>query len=642
MSAPARRPLYSEEDLAEARAWLHAELRAAIRTDISHVTVSEWAESKRVIPEGLSAMPGPFSFAVTPYLREIADSLSATDPTQEIAVMKGAQVGFTVGVLENWLGYIIDVEPGPTMFVSGDKEVAEASIELRVDRMIQSAGIAEKIFSQSEKAANKKTGDTKKKKEFPGGFLIAAGPNSAAKLRTFSVRYEPLDEIDAYPTSTEGEGDPLTLLKRRTDSFEAIRKILYGSTPLAAQTSKIEPLFKAGDQRRYHVPCKKCHTLQPLEWRNLRYDRDEAGALVYSSIRYVCPHCQAEWKNEDKAYFLKEEGHGGEAKWVPTAKAARPGLRSYHISSLYSPVGMRSWESIVEEWVGIGDSVEKLRAFTNTVLGETFVEKGAAPPWERIYARREPYLAEARLDGRVVAPTWPEGALLLTLGADVQKNRIEAELVAWGDGRESWSLGYFVLAGNTEDENDPVWDSLQAIMESNHAGHPLSMALIDSGFAKDAVYRFCERFEARVFAVKGDPRVGIMRRAFAVKEVPGYSCQRVDLDVDLMKQAVYADIDKQPSKDAGAPLPAGYAHFPEEYDPRYFQMLTAEERIKTTNKLGQERYVWSKPEGRRNEALDCRVYALGALYVLASAACNAEDGSVDWAEFWRVVLELSH
>jgi phage terminase large subunit GpA-like protein len=633
MVTKVQRPIFTEAERADASSWIEEVLAAAIHTEITHMTVAEWAEKKRIIPEGLSSMPGPFSWSVTPYLREIADCLSATSPVQEIAVMKGAQVGFTVGVLENWIGYDIDVEPGPTMFVSGDQEMAEASIELRVDRMIQSAGIADKIFSQSEKKSNKKSGDTKAKKEFPGGFLLAAGPNSAAKLRTFSIRYLALDEVDAYPDSAEGEGDPLALLLRRTDAFEAIRKVLYGSTPLVAQTSKILPLFKAGDQRLYHVPCKHCGEMQPLKWEGIKFDRDPDGRLVYGSVRYECCKCGGAWTNSDKAWFLPR------GEWRPTANAQRPGLRSYHISSLYSPIGMRSWDSIAQEWLDTGDDIAKRRVFINTVLGEPWVERGEAPRWERIMLRREGWSPEIRKPTGIIEATKPEGAMLVTIGADVQKDRIEVEVVAWGNAKESWSLGYHVLYGETQDIESICWSDLTDIITRPHAGMPSYCTLIDAHYNTPTVYQFCEQFDGTVYPVMGDARIGKTRHAFALKDVPGYQCKRVDLFTDFLKLEIYGYLAKGTPESLDAPMPTGYSHFPEEYGEHYFRQLTAEERVAEKTRNGQTRYVWTKPAGRRNEALDCRVYALGALYVLATQAGESEDGSIDWPGFWDWVKE---
>ncbi len=156
-AATRRRKLWTPDDVAASDAWLRAMLDETLHTEITHVLPSEWAAAHRVLPEGLTAQPGPFRWEVTPYWREVLDCLAPTSPVREVHVMKGAQVGYTVAVLENFIGYIIACEPGPAMFISADAGVAEASVELRVDRMIESAGLAGKIFPQVQKKANKKT-----------------------------------------------------------------------------------------------------------------------------------------------------------------------------------------------------------------------------------------------------------------------------------------------------------------------------------------------------------------------------------------------------------------------------------------------------------------------------------------------------
>lgn len=586
---------------------------------VNHISVSEWAEEKRILPQGLTSMPGPFRFSVTPYLREIADCFSETSPVQKVAIMKGAQLGFTVGIGENWIGYVIDAAPGPMMFVSGDKEMAEEAIEIRVDRMIESAGLAHKIFSQSEKIHRKKTGDTKSKKEFPGGFLMARGPNRGGKLRTFSIRYLFLDEVDAYPQETENEGDPISLAEKRTIAFERIRKMLYISTPLVDQTSRIKQLFLDGDQRYFYVPCKHCGEFQKLDWKRLRYEQDDLGRLVWDSVHYECEKCGGVWKNSDKAYFLPL------GEWRTSATATEPNYRSYHLNSLYSPIGMQSWAAICQEWIRAKNDPTKLRAFVNTILGETWVESGEAPHWERIMTRREDYhVGEC-----------PGDPLIVTIGADVQGDRIEAEVVAWGRDKESWSVNYFVLPGDTTDIESEPWQRLKKIIAEKYAGLPVSMALIDAGFNTPTVYQFCERYESGVYAVMGDSRVGRRAKYFLIKDVSGYSCKRVDLYTDPLKQEFYAYLGKGTPED-GQAFPAGFSHFPMEYPEKYFRQLVAEERVPEVSRTGQKRYVWKMPHGRRNEAHDCRVYALGALYVYASyVAEEFFDGEeIPWSDFW--------
>lgn len=625
--------IYTPEELDASRLWLCRTLRDAIRTEISHVTVSQWAENKRIIPEGLSALPGKFSWEVTPYLAEIADCLSATSPVQEVYVAKGAQIGYSVGVLENAMGYIIDQEPGPTLYATGDQSMAEQSGSLRIDRMLQSAGIAHKIFSQVETKSNRATGHTKMTREFPGGFLMTIGPNSASKLRQNSIRYLLLDEIDAYPHDTQGEGDPIKLMFRRTDSFEAIRKVVGGSTPTIANSSRIWDLYQSGDQRRFFVPCKVCGEMQQLEWKNLKWQTDGDGKLLYKSVHYVCCKCGAEWKNTDKSYFLP---HG---EWRPTAKAVKPNLRSYHISSMYSPVGMRSWESAVQEWLEAQNDPAKIRVFVNTFLGEPYVEKGDAPAYERIMIRREAWQAESRrLNRQTAGNLWFESdcdgdICLVTIGADVQKDRIECEIVGWSKGKESWSLGYFVLFGQPQNPDDPCWADLAEIIQKPHAGIIASLTLIDSSYSSDSVYAFCAGFGGNgVLASQGADRPS-KGKVFALYPVKGTNANRVDLNVDFLKQEVYSSLNKIRMSDA-VPFPPGYCHFSLDYNEHYFKMLTAEERVpEKVKKTGFVRYVWKKVR-ERNEALDCRVYALGAVYLLASTMSNQADGSILWEDFW--------
>ncbi|MFW6312253.1 MAG: phage terminase large subunit family protein [Spirochaetota bacterium] len=613
--------VYPTSQRLEAEEWLNEIIESLIEVEHNRMTVPEWAEAKRVLPEGLTSMPGPFRFEVAPYLREIAWCLSVTSSVQKVAMMKGTQLGFTVGVLENAIGYIIDVAPGPSMFVSGDASMAEASIELRVDRMIQSAGLADRIFSQSEKRHNKKTGDTKRRKDFPGGFLLAVGPYSGSKLRSFSIRWLLFDEVDAYPQETRNEGDPIALAEKRTDAFESIRKILYGSTPLVQQSSRIEPLFEAGDQRYYHVPCKHCGAMQAMSWAQIRYERDDLGRLVWDSVHYECVECGGHWFNHDKAWFLER------GEWRATAEATEPNYRSYHLNALYSPVGMKSWGACVQEWINAQGDPQKLRVFVNTVLGETWVEKGEAPQYERVMLRRERYAP-----GEI--PETAE-AYFVTIGGDVQGDRIECEVVAWGREKESWSLGYHVIEGDTADLQSAAWRGFYEVATAEHAGLATAVVLIDAGYRTQTVYQWVDQFQGGVLAVQGQSGGRPGRRLYKIVDVPEYQIERVDLFVDPLKSELYDYLRNMHDPDEDGRFPRGYCHFPEEYGEAFFQGITAEELVKEKARTGHVRMRWMKKR-ERNEPLDCRVYAMGGLYIHAQAVSEEMLGleQIDWKAFW--------
>jgi len=635
-----------------------AEALDLIPDHVNRLTVGEWAEARRVLPASLTSQPGPFRWSVAPYMREIADCFSESSDVERVAFMKGSQITATTGVLENFLGYIIDAAPGPTMFISADKGTAETSVELRIDQMLESTGLESKVFAQTEKRSNKKTGDTKSKKEFPGGFLLAVGPNTGAKLRSFPIRYLLCDEVDGYPQEVgtsdmsgprsnrsvnkkAAEGDPIALAEKRTDTFEAIRKILYISTPLIEATSRIKRFFDAGDCRYYYVPCRHCGHMQRLRWRDedgrfrLKFNRNERGELDWDSVHYECEKCGGAWTNDDKAWFLPR------GEWRFTKPASKPRFRSYHLNALYSPVGMHSWEAVCQEWIDIGEPQDlmRLKTFINLTLGECYQERGEAPRYERVLLHREDYKA-----GTLPAAARP---LILSLGADVQKDRIEAEIVAWGKDKESWSVEYLTFPGATDDPNSEAWSGLYEAIEREHAGHRINIALIDSGYRTPLVYEFCQQFNGPVYPCMGDPGIIADRgtkRIIAVRKVPGHEVERVDMDTSFLKKEIYGFINRGTEKGElpTKPFP-GFCHFPMDYDRRYAMMLTAESRVLRSIQGGRHDYVWV--QHGHNEALDCRVYALASLYVMFYVRVDeiereAREKQIKdpldytWAHFW--------
>lgn len=616
----------------------------------------EWAEKYRVIPQGLSPMPGRFSWAVTPYLEEIADNLSETSTVQETYVMKGAQICFTVGIGENFMLYTIHQAPGPMLYVAQSQGAAERRMRKNFRPTIQQSGLGHLIFSQAKKPGSRATGDTNEMMEFPGGSILAVGPNMGDRLRSDSIQKGMFDEMDAWAREVgtvdgkrKSEGSTLGLIMRRFDAYTQTYKVVGASTPLEASSSTIEPLYLDGDQRKYHVPCKHCGELQPLEWENLKYERDAAGDLVFDRnedgekipgtghVWYECRACGGHWTNDDKVDFLRNERHGGTARWIPTAEAKVPNRRSYYLPSLYSPIGFRSWESIALEASQIKDNPTKLQEFWNTVLGRTWQLRGKAPDYTRIMLNREP--VEQGPDGSphwYDPNKWPDRALICTIGADVQADRIEAEVVAWSIGEESWSLGYHVFPGDTSDIGSTAWQGLRGLIYSEPSGHQVNAALIDSSFESSVVYQFCDEFVGVgvVLPCMGESLQNAQRRPYALTKMSGYAQRRVDIQTGQFKSSLYAYLRKS-LPDDGLP-PMGYCHFPTSYGEKYFKMLTAEELVPVPQRNGGTKYEWRgiKDRGRRNEALDCRVYAMAALHVFKDLVMGEADEPAPWGAFW--------
>ena len=196
------------------------------RTPEPRLTVSQWAQSHRMLSATSSAEPGRWRNERTPYLVEVMNCLSASHPARRIVFMKGSQLGATE-CGNNWLGYIIDHAPGPILFVQPTVDLAKSESKQRIAPMIEETGVLRDLVSE---ARERDSGNTILLKEFRGGILAMTGANSAKALRRMPARYLFLDEVDGYPGDVGGEGDPVAIAEKRTSTFPR-RKIFLVSTP---------------------------------------------------------------------------------------------------------------------------------------------------------------------------------------------------------------------------------------------------------------------------------------------------------------------------------------------------------------------------------------------------------------------------
>jgi phage terminase large subunit GpA-like protein len=580
------------------------------------LTVSEWADRHRVLSPRASAEPGRYRTDRTPYMRAIADALSPTHPARRIVVMKSAQVGFTEGG-NNWIGYVIHHAPGPMLAVQPTVELAKRFSRQRIEPLIsESPALRERV----RPARSRDAGNTVLSKEFPAGLLVITGANSAVGLRSMPARYLFLDEVDAYPPSADEEGDPVALAEARTRTFSWRSKVLLGSTPTIHGLSRIEREYEASDQRRYFVPCPHCADMQWLKFERLRWAKGRP-----ETTHYICASCEGRIEEHHKTAMLEA------GEWRPTAQAQDPGTIGLHISALYSPVGWFSWENIARLWEA-ATTDEAKRSFKNSVLGETWIETGEAPDWQRLYERRETWQIG----------TVPNGGLFLTAGADVQKDRIEVDVWAWGRGLESWLVDHMVVEGGPEQAE--TWEDLGLLLDRSwlHA-HGTRIAIaklaIDTGYEAPTVYAWARKFgHAQVTPIKGVEgfnRAAPVAGPTHVDVTEGGKKLRRGarlwtIAVATFKSETYRFLRLSTPTDeelaAGAKFPAGYVHLPRGAEAEWVKQLVGEQLVTVKTKRGFSRLEWQKLR-ERNEALDCRVYARAAAWIA---------GADRWTEaMWR-------
>src|SRR5271157_359900 len=562
------------------------------------ITISEWAIRNRILPKGTTSRPGPFK----PEQFQIEMMNVVLDPlVHEIVVQKSTQVGYSDAVLNNVCGYFIDVDPKPIMFVQPTIDNAKDYGKKRLKPMIDACPA---LNAKIRPASTRRASNTLALKEFPGGFLKLTGANSGAGLRSDPVPIVLFDEVDGYPLDIDGEGDPLAIGTRRTDGF-ADWKIIKGSTPAKPKgISPIERAFLRSDMRRFYVPCPFCRLKQVLWWRDpvskiyrLFYSSNADGQVDPSSVAFLCAGCQGKIPERYKQQMI----NGGE--WI--AEFPDRPIVGFHINALYSP-WRENWGALAQEWheANKEQNPEKLKAFINLRLGETWEEQGDAVEAVALKERLKPYAAEV-----------PDGVGLLTASVDVQGDRLECIVKGWGEKEESWLIAYQQFFGDPGQEE--VWNELDKFLLGtwDHVSGQkvrITCTMIDSGgLHTDEVYRFCKaRQQRRIFCLKGSSEAG--------KEILGkfstnnqYRVKLWIIGTDTAKDRIFARL-KIP-----APGP-GFMHIPDFIEDEYLAQLTAEKAVRRyrRGKGTVREYVKTRA---RNEALDLEVYALAALYVLGQA-----------------------
>jgi phage terminase large subunit GpA-like protein len=594
------------------------------------LTVTEWAERHRVLSGKDSSEPGPYRVARTPYAREPMDALSQNSSVEGVVLMWGAQTSKTT-IGSNWLGYLIDTNPGPIMIVQPTIDMAKRYSRQRLAPMIEESPALRRKVRENR---SRDDANTTLLKEFAGGFAALAGANSAAGLRSMPVRDLFLDEIDAYPLDVDGEGDPIQLAQARQTSF-ARRKWLKTSTPTTKDFSRVEAAYLASDRCRYQVPCPHCGELQPLEWgadkpHGVKWDRDADGRAVTDTVRYVCRANGCEIREHHKPAMLAAGG------WVaeqPGAQGCK--VRGFHLSSLYSPLGWLSWSELVAEWdraitaARAGDP-SLLRVFINTRLAETFEEQGDRA--------NEHELRKRAADIPLRQVHW--GMYVCTMGVDTQGDRLEAYVWAWGRGMQRQLVDRQVIYGDPslpESEDGSPWAALtayrrQPLQHASGRSVPILSAFVDSGgHHTQAVYAYCRAHQhAHVHAIKGQSISGKAILGKPSDQDVSWRGQKLKRGVklwpigtDTAKAEIYGRLR------IAEPGP-GYVWLSKHLPGEVFEQLTAE-RLVTRYIKGHPKLEWVKPAGKRNEALDCAVYALAAAHMAGIDRWR----EVDWAKLER-------
>lgn len=570
---------------------------ASIRRSQEHVRPppdlkpSEWAEQCLRIPAG-NAIPGPIRFDNAPYQREPLD-MTANPDCERITLKWGAQVGKTLTALCAQ-AYCVVQNPRSQIMMQPSQGDLSTWLETKWNPLVESTPELRRLMA---KPRSRDGVNNQRMKSYPGGFFMFSWSGSPKTMRGRSGPFVVTDETDGYDRTAEGH--PVNLLWQRAATYGDARLLLEISTPTIKGESWIDTQYEQGDQRRFYVACPHCGHHQHLQWENVRWSKSDDGEHLPETAMYACSDCGALWNDGERIAAIRSAESVG-AGW----KAAKPflGHASYHLNEMYSC--FRTLGAVVKSFLekkAAGD----LQTFVNVSLAEVWEEENEKVDSAGLISRAVPFKAEV-----------PAGGVYLTAGIDMQKDRLEVEVVAWGVGEESWSVDYRVLWGNPL--HGDVWADLDDHLartwkHESGALLKISSSCLDTGGTggyTQAAYEYAKgKTGRRLFAIKGVGGWGRPIVTSPSRKRTGRGQRPVDLftvGTDEAKLIV--------SRRLGLSRPGpGYCHFPDTREPEWFKQITAE-KVVTRYVKGFAVREWHQHRDR-NEAFDCRVYAYAALKI---------------------------
>ena len=548
--------------------------------------------------------------------------MMSDDRIAELSIMKSKRVGYTKMVTA-FICYNIAHRRRKQALWQPTDDDRDSYVKSEIDPLLDPlTGVP--AVQAARKAGKGVSQETVKYKPFRDSVLHLLGGKAARAYRRITVAVTILDEWSAFDQSVEKRGTPDVLAKGRLEGA-AYPKFVGGSTPDIKGICHVERgCAKSEGMVRFHIDCPHCGADHPLMWggkkvaHGFKWERGNPA-----SVRHVCPHCR---KSITQADYLPA-GQPLQGAWVCERTGKRYGIDriwrdstgmpcrpprtvGLHVWAAYSP--QRSWADIVQEFEHALQALEQgnvgpMQTYVNETLGETWELAGERSDEHALQARAEPYKL----------CTVPKGGLYLTAGVDVQRDRWEITVYAWGRGLESWVVDVAVLEGNPA--VDEEWDQVTTYLQRRYAqawhGGTLGISAtsIDSSDQTQAVYNWVSKAQhilPNLRAIKGDGNDGVPILGPSSLQEINWRGRKVQRGIKLWRVGVDNAKDMLLGQ-LGIEHPGpGYLHFSDELPKEFYEQLTAEQRVIVKVK-GQDAYRWIKRRPR-NEQLDTRNYALHA------------------------------
>jgi phage terminase large subunit GpA-like protein len=567
------------------------QVAAAVIQPPEEVNFERWAIENIVFSKRESSLPGAYNPKIFPFFTEILAALGPDDPCRMVTLKKSAQIGGTVLANIFTLGTQA-MDPCDFMYIHPTDDNAVRWSKLKLKPMLKSTAAVARVFPERSRDG----GDSilfKERIDGRGSILIS-GANSPASLSQVTVPRQVQDDLSKWQTNDAGDPEQQADSRSRAHEFAKLLKI---STPLVNPGCKISRNFEAGSQEIYLVPCPHCGHEHSLEWANMLANLDEEKP---EDAHFGCPECGGLIEEHHRADIVAR------GRWHALNPGAARQHRSFYLWSAVAP--LQSWERIAREWLKAKGDPASEKSFLNDTVGLAYDAKGEAPPWEalRDRAAESPYER-----GRL-----PQWVLVVTLGVDCQKDRVEWQLVGWSrDGRRH-VVDIGVITGHiSEPDCQKGLNELLAMQWRHEAGTKLGIDLtaIDGNAWTEEVWGWARRYPmSKVIMVRGvgadqaPQLVRVKRERNRKGELVRYASRFYNFNTSVLKMALYRNVMKVD------PVERGFVSFPKDMPDEYFRQLTSERRQPVKRRDGFTDYKWVKDPNQANENLDNHLQAEAA------------------------------
>lgn len=531
------------------------------------------------LPSTVSAVPGKIKLYAPQ--KGIADAIG--DPTySQVSVIKSARIGYTTVLTGTVANFVVN-DPSLILVYLPNDDMAKSFVTSDLEPTFADSPILSGVLSGDKSSGRDRTSkdrSTMLMRQFTGGTLKILSAETPRSFRAHNARVVIMDEVDGMKPTTEGH--PIPLAKRRTAQF-ADYKLVVGSTPDEEETSYVAAEYAKSDQRVFEIQCIECDDFSEMLWTDIRWPEGQPEKAAWH-----CPNCGCEVEHKHKSTMVAR------GRWRVTRPEVK-GHAGFRINSLTSPLPNADWSLLAEEFLLAKNDPLLLKPFVNTILGQAWRTGGDRIDEFALMESAEPF----GLGGPEQQP-FPEDVLATTAGIDMQDDRAEVTYLGWNEAGQHLVLDHDVVHGSYE--HDEFWTDIDTITKRRWR-HPLGGEIGIDAIAIDSsngnhmphVYAFVKpRLRRKIVAIKGDGgRRPFILRSKTMKKDPLWI-----VGVDSIKDTILNRIQH-----------GGIFRFSKDLPEVWYEQFTGEQAIVKMDR-GRPVRKWTPIPGRRNEALDCTVYAI--------------------------------